>query len=257
MAIRVTCPGCHKRFKVSDKFAGKTGPCPKCKTKIRVPTADDEVKLHGPEGFGAGVRGAVTTKLIFREEAKFNPVMAASLAVGALVVLIVTVVLGQAGFFQTGTVLKSAIGLLLISPPLVIAGYVIMRDEEDLDRYRKLDLYLRTGICSAIYMALWGVYAYIVGAGYLDSQFWLVLVIPAWLAAGGAVGMLCFEMDFGRGVFHFSLYLFITALLGGLAGMGWVWQIPDLPEPWEAASLACCLLVGCGSPASGAATRVR
>ena len=131
MAIRVTCPGCHKRFKVSDKFAGKTGPCPNCKTVIRVPTKDDEVKLHGPEGYGAGVRGAVSTKLIFREEAKFNPVIAASLGAGALVVLIVTVVLGQAGFFETGTVLKSAIGLLLISPPLVVAGYVIMRDQED------------------------------------------------------------------------------------------------------------------------------
>ena len=35
MAIDVTCPSCHTRFQVSDKFAGKSGPCPKCKNTIR------------------------------------------------------------------------------------------------------------------------------------------------------------------------------------------------------------------------------
>ena len=257
MAIRVTCPGCHKRFKVSDKFAGKSGPCPKCKTVIRVPTKDEEVQLHGPEGYGAGVRGAVATKLIFREEAKFSPIQAASIAAAVLVVLIVAAVLGRADFFATQAVLKSAVGLLLISPPLVMAGYVFLRNEEELDRYRRMDLYVRTGICSVIYIALWGIYAYAVSAGYLTSEFLLIVVIPIWLAAGGSIGMLCFEMEFGRGFFHYCFYFFVTALLGGLAGMGWVWQIPDLPEPWEAMSLACCLLVGCRLRASAALTMLR
>ncbi|MEC8508925.1 MAG: MJ0042-type zinc finger domain-containing protein, partial [Planctomycetota bacterium] len=35
MSIRVTCPGCHARFNVSDQFAGKSGPCPKCKKTIQ------------------------------------------------------------------------------------------------------------------------------------------------------------------------------------------------------------------------------
>ena len=30
MAITVTCPGCHKKFVVSEKFAGKSGPCKYC-----------------------------------------------------------------------------------------------------------------------------------------------------------------------------------------------------------------------------------
>ena len=245
MAIRVTCPGCHKRFNVSEKFAGKSGPCPNCKTVIRVPTKDEEVKLHGPEELGAGVRGAVSTKLIFREDAKFNPVQAASIGAGVLVVLIVAAILGRADFFQTQAVLKSAIGLLLISPPLVIAGYVFLRNEEDLDRYRRLDLYVRTGICSLVYIALWGVYAYVVTAGYVTSEFLLIpAVILLWLPAGGGIGMLCFEMEFGRGFFHHCFYFFVTALLGGLSGLGWVWQVPDLPEPWELTSLAWCLLVG-------------
>lgn len=37
MPILVTCPGCKAQFNVSDKFAGKQGPCPKCKAVISIP----------------------------------------------------------------------------------------------------------------------------------------------------------------------------------------------------------------------------
>jgi len=36
--IRFTCP-CGKRFKVPAKYAGKTGRCPKCKRRLRIPSA--------------------------------------------------------------------------------------------------------------------------------------------------------------------------------------------------------------------------
>ena len=36
MAIKVLCPGCRTLFTVSDKFAGRTGPCPKCKAPFLV-----------------------------------------------------------------------------------------------------------------------------------------------------------------------------------------------------------------------------
>src|SRR6187401_2984774 len=49
MAIDVTCASCKTRFQVSDKFAGKQGPCPKCKKIITVPTKKDEVVIHVPE----------------------------------------------------------------------------------------------------------------------------------------------------------------------------------------------------------------
>ena len=44
MAITIVCPGCHKRFSVSDNFAGQSGPCPKCKTVIKIPEKSTEVK---------------------------------------------------------------------------------------------------------------------------------------------------------------------------------------------------------------------
>ena len=248
MAIRVTCPGCHKRFQVGDQHAGKSGPCPNCKTVIRVPTKDEEVKIKGPEGFGAGVRGAVTTKLIFRTEAKLSPVMAASIGAGALAVLIVTAILGRADFFATHAVLKSAVALLLMSPPLVIAGYWSLRDDEDLGRYDHRDFCLRTAICSVLYMALWGLYGlYLVAVakGHApDEIFVLVIIFAVFLCLGAGAAYLSFELDFGKGVSHYCFFLFVTAMLRGLAGMGWVWETPEVLEPWEVPPVACSILLG-------------
>ena len=36
MGIRVTCDNGH-RFKVKEKYSGKTGKCPKCKARVQVP----------------------------------------------------------------------------------------------------------------------------------------------------------------------------------------------------------------------------
>jgi hypothetical protein len=49
MAIAVICPGCKTSFRVSEKFAGQTGPCPKCKAPIKIPAASAEVQIHGPD----------------------------------------------------------------------------------------------------------------------------------------------------------------------------------------------------------------
>ena len=60
MAILVVCPTCKSRFQVSEKFAGKQGPCPKCKAVITIPRVEDEVKIHAPEEYAGG--GSVAAK---------------------------------------------------------------------------------------------------------------------------------------------------------------------------------------------------
>jgi hypothetical protein len=46
MAITVECPGGHK-LRVKDEYAGRTGYCPRCKAKVKVPAAksvtDDDI----------------------------------------------------------------------------------------------------------------------------------------------------------------------------------------------------------------------
>jgi len=234
MAIRVTCPGCLKRFNVSDKFAGKSGPCPNCKTVIKVPAKGEEVKLHGAEELGAGVRGAIAVKPIRREEAKPRLVPALSICAAVLVVLIATAVLGRTAFFADHALLVSTIGLILVSPPLAIAGYTFLRDEEDLFPHRGRALYVRAAICSAAYIALWGIYAYFHGR-YLTGPPWeeplgWMLFVAVYLSGGGLISRACLDLDFGRGFFHYCFYLFVTVLLRWLAGLGWMWEISrDLP----------------------------
>lgn len=229
MAINVTCTGCHKRFQVSDQFAGKSGPCPKCKTVIRVPTKEEEIKVQEPEDRAPGARGAPAPKPLLRNETKMTAVGVMLIVVSALVVLIVTAVLGQAEFFADGVLLKSTIGLLLVSPPLVIAGYSFLRDDEDLSPYRGKELYLRAAICSLIYISLWGVYSYLSGR-VLTGELWTwVYVAPPFFVVGAAAALATLDFDFGSGFFHFSFYLFVTVLLRWLAGLGWVWHIAEEP----------------------------
>lgn len=42
MLIRVPCPSCGKALKVDQKFAGRKGICPACKSKIQIPDPDEK-----------------------------------------------------------------------------------------------------------------------------------------------------------------------------------------------------------------------
>ena len=143
MSIIVVCPGCRKSFKVSDKFAGKTGPCPNCKQTLEVPAASQEVKVHAPKQF-AGGGSSTTGKLVLKPleytPAKLDPVTATIIAASVLVVLAAAWLGGRMGVFENTIAL--AVGLLLISPPLAVAAYTFLRNDE-LEPYRGRALYLR------------------------------------------------------------------------------------------------------------------
>ena len=93
MPISVVCPGCKARFNVSDKFAGKKGPCPKCKTVLTVPAAPaEEVKIHVPEEYASGgkdSKGRLVGKPIPRTETKLQPVLITAIVAGVLGSLVI------------------------------------------------------------------------------------------------------------------------------------------------------------------------
>ncbi len=124
MAINVTCPACHKMFKVSDQFAGRKGPCPKCKAEITIPKTAVEVVVHVPEGFGPkDSKGRAVLKPIFREDSKFSPLIAGLIGVGVIGVILVALMLRYSiddkaafpGFILAG-------GALFLAPLLSYAG---------------------------------------------------------------------------------------------------------------------------------------
>ncbi|MHB8900800.1 MAG: hypothetical protein ACYC6Y_18775 [Thermoguttaceae bacterium] len=227
MSINVTCPGCLKRFTVSEKFAGQKGPCPKCKTIIQIPKLGDEVVIHGGEEFehsGRDAQGKLIGKPILREQSEFTPTVMAILGAGILVTVVVTWILGRAGMFESR--LMCLAGLMVVSPALTAGGYKFLHSSEDLQPYRGRSLWLRAVACSLAYILLWGVF------GYLAEQFltgeiweWFVLVAP-FLAAGGFVGLICFDLDYGGGFLHYSFYVAVTILLRAIAGLGWIWTLP-------------------------------
>src|SRR5437763_17163113 len=94
MAIDVTCPSCHTRFQVSEKFAGKSGPCPKCKTTIKIPEKKDEVVIHAPEVSGPkDSKGQAVLKPISRVEVRLRSTQIATIVGSVVLVLIVALVL--------------------------------------------------------------------------------------------------------------------------------------------------------------------
>ena len=102
MSILVICPGCKKQFQVSDQFAGKSGPCPHCKTVIKVPAKQEQVVVHTPEQFGSGGRGAggkLALKPIARLEGRLHGSTIALIAAAAVLVLAVAWLGGRKGLF--------------------------------------------------------------------------------------------------------------------------------------------------------------
>ncbi len=232
MSIIVVCPGCLKSFKVSDKFAGRTGPCPNCKATLRVPTKAEEVTIHAPAAFAEGGRtkaGKLITKPIAWAAAKLSPVAVAAIAGGAVLMLGAAWLGGALKVFQNGLVL--AVALLAVSLPLTIAAYAVLRDDE-LEPYRGRALYSRAAICGAGYALLWGVFAFLTSYGYVTGEIWnWIVVVPALMAAGGLIALAALDLEYGSGVFHYGFYLVATALLARLAIGHWVWDLPNLPVP--------------------------
>lgn len=227
MAINIICPGCHTRFKVSDKFAGQEGPCPKCKVKIKIPEKSDEVVIHAPEEY-EGVKdstGKSVLRPLRRKDAKISPQTIVITAAGCLMMLGIAWIVGL-GYREEGVeipqipLLLKAAGALIVAPLLAFGGYTFLRDAE-LAPHRGTNLWIRVAICGIVYAALWGVFAIVSGVLF-DSrpEIWnLVYVVPFMIIAGGVAAHVTFELEFTAGMFHYSLYLLATVLLRLVAGL--------------------------------------
>lgn len=225
MAISVVCPGCKKRFQVSDQFAGQTGPCPACKAIIKIPEKGPEVTIHAPEEFSGGGRstsGHLLTKPIARKKVQIAPLAVVGVVAAALAAALVA-------YFARSTfqdlLLARIAALAVISPPLVLAAYWFLRDD-DLEPYSGKSLYIRAAICALVYMVLWAAYAYVADAGLLTDEIWTwFFVAPPLLFVGTMAAHVSLDLDPGNAFFHYAFYLLATGLLRWIAGMGWVWDI--------------------------------
>ncbi len=220
MPIDITCPGCKKRFKVSEKFAGQKGPCPNCKTVIQIPAKGEEVVVHAPEQFGPkGKTGVAVLKPIRRQDAKVTPLMLTAWLGGIFVTLIGALILRLVDPKPSWLLGMLA---LLVAPPLVWAGYGFLRDDE-LEPHRGKFLILRVAICSVVYALLWGAYAWgpsiVMGDTDPLKLFTLLFVVPPLMVVEALAALASLDLDFGTGLIHYGFYLLVTVVLCFLMGL--------------------------------------
>ncbi len=221
MPIRVTCPGCHSRFNVSDKFAGKKGPCPKCKAVILIPTENEQVVIHEPESFGPrNETGQAVLKPISRTETRLTAIHIALIVAGTLLFLAGALMIRFMIDDKTAPPpVLLVVGALGLGWLMAFTGYTFLRDP-DLGGFRGKELWARVGICGLIYAASW---------------LWMPLMnyafdgygLGAWIAAcigmlvmGGFTGMYSFDFDFANGILHYGLFFGVSLLGRWLAGLG-------------------------------------
>ena len=222
MPIRVTCNKCHTRFNVSEKFAGKEGPCPKCKSKIRIPDKSEEVLIAAPTASGpVDSKGQAVVKPIRRKETVLSSVQLTIIAVSIIGFLAAAYMLGQAYADSTKFPLwLMGLSAVLIAPPIVYVAYAFLRDAE-LDPFRGQDLWGRVLICSAIYAIAWAAMplAYLAFDNHYEVGSYVIAGV-AMFGIGGVAGMLCFDLDYFMGSVHYGLYLGVCLLGRWIAGVG-------------------------------------
>jgi predicted Zn finger-like uncharacterized protein len=220
MSIVVVCPNCLARFQVKEKYAGKQGRCPKCKSIISVPTLDEMVTIHDPDSPDAADAEAARLKKlallrpVVRVETKIHPVVA--VAVIGAILLAFTAALVLRGTDWKSSPLLLAFGAIVLAAPLVVGGYTFLRNPE-LEPYQGRELAVRAAFCVAVYAILWGLlwtlkHWFLPGDVALESWSTLFLVGPP-LVLGTTTAVLCLDLDAGSGFFHYFLYLGVCVLL--------------------------------------------
>jgi hypothetical protein len=222
MPIQVTCPGCLSRFTVSDKYAGKKGPCPKCKKELVVPDKSQEVVIHEPEPTGPkDSKGVAVLKPLKRIDFRLSAkeiAIASSVAIAAI-----AIALAGRFMFTEMPWWFLALGTIAAAWPLVWVGYTFLHDDE-LGGYAGRELLSRVAICSAIFVLTWGIYwfvSYYLGSKNLAEvdgiQFTVLIVIM--FAIGTVASLATFELEVGQSILHYSLFFGVTfalAMIGGL-----------------------------------------
>ena len=230
MPIKVICPGCSKRFNVSEKFAGKKGPCPQCKAEIKIPEVSaEEVVVHAPDNFGPkDSEGRSVLKPIEREEFSLSTIQIVIAAASVFATLCIAVVLRLGNAPAEGeTTAKISwvilgLGAVVLGPPLAMSAYVFLRDDE-LEPYRGKSLWLRSLVCGVCFAVLWGAYAavkWFVLGGDEMQLLQLSFIVPPLLFGGAVAAWASYDLDIGNGAFAFAMYLGVTVVLRMILNIG-------------------------------------
>lgn len=211
------------RFSVNEKFAGKKGPCPKCKGEITIPALEDQVVIHAPADVAPkDSKGQSVLKPIKRRETKVSGKLIAGSIAGVVVLLGVALASRMLAPEGPPLALRVLIGLI-VAPPLVRLGYAISRDSE-LEPFLGNELWSRVGIVSVILAATWLIYVliapYVLDLDYASEMGFVAagVVLLVMLGFGSLAAMAAFDLEFFGGLVIAGAYVAVTLLLAILSG---------------------------------------
>lgn len=243
MPIPITCPKCLKRFQVSDKFAGKTGPCPSCKNPIKIPTADEQVVIHAPESdapkdsTGQSVLKPITGTETDVTRKGLIVTILAIVAIFAAALALRFVGEGSAPFWA------QLLGIFVLAPPMIWASYSFVYNRE-LEPYRGRELHQRVGILSLIFAAMWLIYAfvpaYVFDLDQASEASWTIagVIFAIMIGAGAVAAAATFEVEFTSGLVQSGMYFLGVVALALIAGVTLAGREPvtrpGLPTSWHA-----------------------
>lgn len=231
MPIHVVCTGCRQAFTVSDQFAGKKGPCPKCKAIITVPALKEQVVVHAPDEGPKSAEGRPIFKPISRVETNLTPIQIFGIAAGVVGALLLALVVRFGSKGSTPPAALLALGAIVLGPVLALAAYTFLRDQEG-EPYRGVPLLVRSLACGLVYAVLWGVFAFFpswVGMEHPLELMWLVMIVPVMVVAGALACFASLDLEWGTSAIHYGFYLTVTVVL--LAIAGGIGMIAPLPKP--------------------------
>ncbi len=215
------------RFSVSDKYAGKKGPCPKCKKEIVVPDESQVVVIHAPETSGPkNSQGVAVLNPIRRKEFRVGWKMLIGAGVGALTVIGLAIWVRLSGSPPPSGLLVA--GAIAVAPPIVMLAYTFLRDDE-LEGYTGREYLVRTAICSLVFSLTWLLYYAI--ALYLDNKsladvpvIQMAVLMVGMIAIGTVASLATLELEFGQAAMHYLTYFAATFFLCLIMGI-------ELAEP--------------------------
>ena len=236
MSIHVIGPGCMTQFEVSDRFAGKKGPCPKCGHIIEIPKAN--VTIVSPDELvvdGKKVQNPDHVRPIEQKSYSFT----ASAVIVNLAVLTAVLAVALVFHFVHAPFLAVPVGIALVlavAYPLMKYGYMTFRDPNDLEIFLGGQLGKKSILGAAVLLALWLVYELVLL--YMNpGGMALAYLIPVAVFAA-FVPVVIFDMDFSDSLAVAVVFLLAVILLRGLmftGDGGWIWQRRDTARPAPAA----------------------
>ncbi len=228
MAIDVTCPGCFKRFQVSDRYGGMKGPCPSCNTIINIPK--ESVKIHEPDEFQAGgktIKGRAILKPLDRQVAVIGAREWCIVALFAVGIFGLAMLVGRfsPSIGVWGVRGIAVLGMVGVAFGTSIFAYILLRSGDELEYHEGPELYKRAGLCAGAYTLLWVIFELLIR--YLGAQGTILvwIYLAPFLFFGILASLALFDLDFSMATAHYFIFFFAVLFLRWAIAYGWLWQV--------------------------------